>query len=153
MMKQTFILCAVIAFTGAIINIILSVSGEKNISKIISCLLGIILLLTLCKAVSNEDFSRITFDLNTEENSQINKDTIEEAIENSEKEIKKEIQTSIEKQFNSIPISIDIEINYETIKIEKMAITMSHTDIFISTYELKNFIKSKFQIDAEVYFV
>lgn len=152
MMKEAFILCSSIAFTGAIINMVISASGEKSISNIVCSMLAFVLVMAFLQTISGDDIPEISFDFKVEEDVQISKYVLENAIENTQTEIKKQIQSAIENRFNVSPLNIDLKINKETLKIERLIITLAQSDLFVSSYQLKEFIKSNFQIEAEVYF-
>lgn len=152
-MNTTIISCALIAFVGAVIKLIIDSSGREQVSKAISNVIGIILLVTFAQIVFSKDAPVLSFKQDATNYAEAGDNIIASAVEGAETEIEKQICDELTRNFNISPKKCEIEINNETLDIISAEITFDRDEFLISTYEVINYIKIKFEIDAEVFFI
>ena len=152
-MNTAIISCALIAFVGAVIKLIIDSSGREQVSKAISNVIGIILLVTFAQIVFSKDAPVLSFKQDATNYDEARDSFIASAIEGAETEIEKQICDELTRNFNISPKKCEIEINNETLDIISAEIAFDRDEFLISTYEVRNYIKIKFEINAEVFFI
>jgi len=152
MMNTILISCASIAFIGTIIKMIIESSGAHHFSNVISLILGIVILLNIFYVSVPKELPEFSIS-NIEYNyKQISDDVLKKVVSNTETSVKTRITNELEKRFGIMPVVCNVKIDPESLNVINAKILLNHTDILISVYEIKAFVKEKFEIDAEVYF-
>lgn len=149
-MKEKIIICAIAALIGAVIKFV-SAASKSKVTDIINALIGIFILLTLF-SISKQKISlpsltngEVCTDYET-----ISREMMRKIYFSAEKDIEEIISEEIFSRFGIAPIQCDILINEEELTIEKAELIFSSKDKLISGYEIKSYLKEKYEMDIEV---
>lgn len=152
-MNIAIISCALIAFVGAVIKLIIGSSGSEQVSKAISNVIGIILLVTFVQIVFSKDKPKLSLNQVEANYEQVSDSVMLNAIKDAENNIEKRIFNELVRKYGTAPKKCEVEINSKNLEITSAEITFDRNEVLISTYEVINYIKVKFEIDAKVFFI
>lgn len=149
-MKERILICASIALCGTIIKFICRATGKNKNADVITVIVSVFILLGLFPIVG-QTFSLPSLSGDDTDNfEEISNEAMSEIHSSVEKQIENLLLEEVSSKFDIVPIECDISINEDNLTLEKAKMLLSSERGLISGYEIKNFLREKYDIDVEV---
>lgn len=150
-MKERIIICVFAALIGAVIKLICEAADRNKTSDIINTLVGGFILLSLFPLTAqNISAPTLPSDGFSADYEAANKEIVEQIYLSAETEIANLISQEVYCKFGISPIKCDILISNDELTIEKAELIFSNEEKLISSYEIKSYLKEKYEMDVEV---
>ena len=151
-MKETFLVCTAVSVAVSILKIILDALCRTGVSKVLQISLDIFLLSVLVGTFFGIEYSGYgVTDIASEDFSAIESRTVSEIKAEAEKLLSERVTEAVEKEFGKRPSRCISEIDIETLEVCKLYVYFDGG--FVSGYDVKKFLKEKYNVNAEVIFL
>ena len=149
MTKEKFIICAAIAFFGALLNFFSKTSKHAGIKNVLDFTIGVFLLLIILSSFKIGG-TEINIRYNGFDYEKISTDVVDEAILKASEQIEEAISSDVCANFNLANVKSDVIISRESFEVEKAIIYISNSRVAVSNYHIKIYLKQKYDMDVEV---
>ena len=151
-MKEVFEICTVLAAMVSIFKIIILPYSGK-LAKLFQFAIDVMILAILISPIMGVKPYQIELhkseDINFEA---VQNSSVLEIVSAAEELLEKQISGEIEREFSKIPSKCDAKIDSESFELVSLRIYFSRENVFVSAYEVKEFIKERYRVKCEVVF-
>ena len=150
MTSEKFFICTTVAFFGALLNFFTKTSKHSNFKYVLDAIIGIFLILIITSSLKL-DIDEIPLPKESELNYENISDSImREIIAETSDKIEQTINTDVIDEFEVGDVKSEIVINQNDYEIESATVYIIDYDKAISTYQVKAYLKQKYDMDVEV---
>ncbi len=150
-MKESFLLCVALAVVVSSIKLVLASASERT-ARLLQLLLDTAILVILICGAGGVDSS---FSFAFRENAyfeQYEAEMVDKVVNEAEILLCERVENALLSEFGVAPRESRTEIDRETFELYSMQVFYNASDIKVSAFEVKRYIKREYGIEAEVYF-
>ena len=150
MTKEKLMICAAVALLGALISFFAETTKRGMVKNALEIAIGVFLLYLIIYP-----FSSVELDISVEEKNcfdceKISDSVMKTALAEASKKIEETISFEVSAEFGIENVKSEVKISKDEFKIEKAVIYMVDCGKAVSSYQIKAYLKQKYDMDVEV---
>lgn len=153
-MNRLLLLCILIAILGAVYRLIVASMGSDTLAKAFGIVMNLVIAATVIGMLGGQGgtLPQVALENNADYFQSLSDSMMETVYIDAETKLEQEILSDLKKEFDLEAPGCTITLDRETLELTTIRIDLAAEDMLVSTYAVKQFLKEKYGVRAEVYF-
>ena len=152
-MNRLLLLCILIAILGAVYRLIVASMGSDTLAKAFGIVMNLVIAATVIGMLGGQGgtLPQVVLENNADYFQSLSDSMMEMVYTDAETKLEQEILSDLKKEFGLEAPGCTITLDRETLELTTIRIDLATEDMLVSTYAVKQFLKEKYGVRAEVY--